>query len=141
MPSDINPTVQAMAGAIGGAAFWMFIAVIVAVAVAAQAFKHRETQRTIRQMIESGQAIDPQVLARMFEANQPPPANPQGLLIGGLVMICIGIGLALMGFFISLDHHEALHPMLGVGCLVGFIGVPLLIASFAVPKRKGAPDQ
>ncbi len=141
MPNDINPAAQAIAGAIGGAAFWGFIAIIVVAAIGFQAFKHRETQRTIREMVERGQTVDPQTVARLFEMNQPPPANPHGLLIGGLVMLCIGVGFALMGFFISLDHPEARNPMLGVACLIGMIGVPLLIASAVTGKRKGAPDQ
>ena len=128
--------------AVGAAAFWAFVAVCVAAGAAQAIFRNRETQKTIRLAIEKGQTLDPATLERLLQGHVPAtPAAPQarfGLITGGIVMLCIGIGLAVMGWFISLDQPEAFHPMLGVGCLVGLIGVALLIASRFAVKPNGS---
>ncbi len=122
-----------LVAAVGAAAFWAFVAICVAAGAAQAIFRNRETQKTIRLAIEKGQTLDPATLERLLQGSSPAPAPaPQtrfGLITGGLVMLCIGVGLAVMGWFISLDQPGAFHPMLGVGSLVGLIGVGLLIAS------------
>jgi hypothetical protein len=122
-------------------AFWTFVAICVVAGAASSVMRNRETQKTIRQAIEKGQTLDPATLERLLQTNAPPPsAAPQtrfGLITGGLVMVCVGVGLAVMGWFISLDKPEAFHPMLGVGSLVGLIGVALLVSSAFVAKSNG----
>jgi hypothetical protein len=127
-----------LATAIGGAAFWLFIAIIVVAAVLNQTLKHRETQKTIRQAIDKGQVLDPATLERLLEANRPPPPNRTGFAAGGLILVCIGAGFALMGWFVSMDQPGTFHVFLGIGCLIAMIGVPLLILSAFVGKRNGA---
>ena len=133
-----------LVAAVGAAAFWAFVAVCVAAGAAQAIFRNRETQKTIRLAIEKGQTLDPATLERLLKGDvAAPPASGQtrfGLITGGLVMLCIGVGLAVMGWFISLDQPGAFHPMLGVGSLVGLIGVALLIASRFVVKA-GAGDR
>ena len=135
MPHDIT-------AAVGAAAFWAFVAVCVAAGAAQAIFRNRETQKTIRLAIEKGQTLDPATLERLLKGNAPATAPPSqtrfGLITGGIVMLSIGAGLAVMGWFISLDQPGALHPMLGVGCLVGLIGVALLLASRFAGKFNGA---
>jgi hypothetical protein len=135
MSSDIAP-------AVGAAAFWMFIAVCVVAAAWGSIARNRESQKTIRQAIEKGQTLDPQTIERLLMSNRPPPPNPAGFLVGGLVLVCIAVGLPIMGWFISLgggpQSDGPLYPMIGVGCLVGLLGVALLIASFLLRKSNGA---
>jgi hypothetical protein len=127
-----------LATAIGGAAFWLFIAIIVVAAVLNQTLKHRETQKTIRQAIEKGQTLDPATLERLLQANGPPPPNRTGFAAGGLILVCIGIGFALMGWFVSGNDSQTFRVFLGIGSLIGMIGVPLLILSAFIRKRNGA---
>ena len=136
MPYDIT-------AAVGAAAFWGFVAVCVVAGVASSIFRHRETQKTIRQAIESGQTLDPATLERLMQGDKPSPAQPAaqtrfGFIVGGIIMLCIGAGLAVMGWFISLGDHSSFYPMLGVGALVGMIGVGLLIAAAFAGGRNGA---
>ncbi len=133
-PADYSP----LAAAVGGAAFWLFIAVVVVASVIGQAFRHRETQKTIRQAIERGQTLDPQTLERLLAADRPPPPNRTGLAIGGLVMVCLGGGVALMGWFGSHNNPEMFYQARGGGALIAMIGVPLLIASAFMRGRGGA---
>ena len=131
-----------LAAAIAPAAFWMFVAIVVAASVAGSAFRYRETQKTIRQAIEKGQTLDPATLERLMHGGSPPTQSPAqtrfGFIVGGVIMLCIGAGLAVMGWFISLTNHQPVYPMLGVGALVGMIGVGLLIASAFASGRDGA---
>jgi hypothetical protein len=135
MPSDIAPAVAA-------AAFWMFVAVCVVAGAWGSIARNRESQKTIRQAIEKGQTLDPQTIERLLQSNRPPPPNPAGFLVGGLVLVCIAVGLPTMGLFISwggCPHADgAFYPMIGVGCLVGLLGVALLIASVLLRKSNGA---
>ncbi len=132
-----------LVAAVGAAAFWAFVAVCVAAGAAQAIFRNRETQKTIRQAIDKGQTLDPETLDRLLRGATPtsaPAAAPQtrfGFIAGGLIMLCIGIGLAVMGWFISLDQPGAFHPMLGVGSLVGLIGVALLITSAFAGRQNG----
>jgi len=139
-----------LVAAVGAASFWAFVAVCVAAGAAQAIFRNREAQKTIRQAIDKGQTLDAETLERLLRGNGPlgapgagagPGPAPQtrfGFIAGGLIMLCIGIGLAVMGWFISLDQPGAFHPMLGVGCLVGLIGVALLITSAFAGKSNGA---
>ena len=133
MPHDIT-------AAVGAAAFWFFVAVCVAAGAAQAISRNRETQKTIRQAIEKGQTLDPDTLERLLHGSREPktPQSRFGLALGGLIMICIAIGFVLMGWFVTMSQGGGdFHVFLGVGCLIGMIGVPLLIASFFVGKRDG----
>jgi len=120
--------------------FWMFIAVIVVAGIANGAFRHYQTQQTIRKAIESGHTLDPQTLERLLETERPrSPPNAPGLIIGGVVMLCIGAGLALIGFFMSQTRPGDLWQGLGAGSLVGLIGVGLLVSA-ALIRRDGKAE-
>ena len=134
MPYDIT-------AAVGAASFWAFVAVCVIAGVASSVIRNRETQKTIRQAIEKGQTLDPATLDRLLHggtpAAQPAGQTRFGMITGGLIMLCIGAGLGVMGWFISFNKQEAFYPMLGVAFLVGMIGVGLLISSAFVSKSNG----
>jgi hypothetical protein len=117
--------------------FWLFIAVVVVAGIANGAFRHYQTQLTIRKAIESGQSLDPQTLDRLYESERPKGPPPgTGLMVGGVVMLAIGAGLALMGWFMSQTRPADLWQGLGAGCLVGLIGAGLLTSSLLVGNAK-----
>jgi len=121
--------------AVGAASFWMFIAIIVAASVAGRAFRHHETQKTIRRAIESGQSLDPQTLERLLETTtQKGPPPRAGFLVGGMIMLAIGAGLAVIGWASSQTHPDQLYQGLGAGALVGLIGVALIAAGLLVGR-------
>ena len=49
--------------------------------------------------------------------------------MAGLIVLFVAPGLALLGWFISLQAAEWLLPMLGVSALVGCVSIGLLVAS------------
>jgi hypothetical protein len=131
MPHDL-------AAAVGAAAFWMFLAIVVAVSVLGGIqggiSRHRETQKTIRQAIERGQALDPQTLERLLASARPPQPTPgarRGFLrFAGIMLLAIGGGLAAIGWFSA--NPNMLSQGLGAGSLVGLLGAGLLVASLFI---------
>jgi MFS family permease len=126
-----------------GIIFWVAIVFIVMIAALRRYLTERERQQTIRAALERGQQIDPALLQNIVA--RPKPANSfEGLQTGGIIMIALGIGLAVMGYCISLgdpSDHNARMPMLGVGLMVACMGTGMLIASRLVrrPKDGSAP--
>ena len=126
-----------LATAVGAAAFWIFVAICVVSGMVGGVLRHRETQRTIRQAIEKGQTLDPATLDRLMHTakSEPPQSTWYGMLTGGLIMISIGVGFAAMGWFVSMGGQGDFHQFVGIGCLIAFIGVPLVIMSFVLRAR------
>jgi hypothetical protein len=118
--------------------FWLFIAAIAVAGISAQFFKHRETQKTIRQAIDKGQALDADTLSQLVAATSPPVPNRRGLVFVGVLLLCIGVGIGLIGWFGSFDKPEMLHQGLGAASLVCLLGLPFLIAAWmAKPDGTG----
>jgi hypothetical protein len=126
-----------LAGAIPAVAFWIFIAVVVVAGVAGGAFRHLETQKTIRQAIQAGQTLDPETLDRLLRSSRGPsgPPSRSGYWVGGILMLSIGAGIAMIGWATSQTNPSDLYPGLGAGAMVGMIGVGLLAAGLAVGGR------
>jgi amino acid transporter len=121
--------------AVGAAAFWMFIAIVATAGVAGAAFRHHETQKTIRKAIESGQSLDPETLDRLLRSNRPSGPPPRaGFLVGGILMLAIGVGIALIGWFTAQTDPRQLYPGLGAGSLVGLIGLALLLCGLLIGR-------
>ena len=126
-------------GAIAAVAFWTFVAV----AVVATAWKEfalkRETERTIRSAIEKGQQLDAALVEKMLKPRTS--RDRDGLLIGGAVCLAVGLGMPVMGYFISLGgDNEAVYPMAGVGALVTMIGIALLAARRFVSQSDASSE-
>ena len=83
-----------------GIAFWIFVAVAVVAGVWREYASKRETERTIRAAIEKGQQLDSALVERMLRPKKGD--ETRGLIIGGTVLIAIGIGLPIMGYFIGI---------------------------------------
>ena len=117
-----------MEGIFGLAAFgfWMFVAAA-AVAGIWDGIRKREAEHeTLRRMIEAGKQPDPATIDKLLGHKKEPARD---LKVGGLIVIFVAPGLAIMGWFISLVSEEALYPLLGVALLVGFVGAGLLTAA------------
>jgi hypothetical protein len=125
-------------GAVAAGSFWMFIAIVVITGVTGAAFRHHETQKTIRKAIESGQALDPDTLDRLLrsarQAGTPPTRN--FFLVAGVMMLSVAAGLVAIGWAESASHANPSQFFQGLGAaaMVGLIGVGLLVAGRLVSK-------
>ena len=93
-----------LTNAVAAASFWLFIAIAVVAGVSSAAFRHRETQKTIRQAIENGQTLDPVTLERLLRSNHPPPPSRKGVIAGGIMLLAVAGGLALIGWATAADQ-------------------------------------
>ena len=120
-------------GAIAAVAFWTFVAIVVVATAWKEFALKRETERTIRTAIEKGQQLDAGLVEKMLKPRRS--RDRDGLVIGGAVCLAVGLGMPVMGYFISLGgDNEAVYPMAGVGVLMAMIGISLLVARRFVSK-------
>ena len=140
MPPDVH-AYGPFSAAIGAAAFWMFIAIVVAASVAGSAFRHRETQKTIRQAIDKGQTLDADTLERLLQSGRPQSPKPKdarrGFMVGGIMLLALAGGMALIGWSESMTNPGGLYQGLGVGGLLGLLGVGLLVAGMTIRVPPG----
>ena len=81
----------------------------------------RDLQVTIRQAIDKGNELTPELLERMSE----PKRNTSSDLRRGVIAIAIGIAFVLFGFLI--DEEDAIRPMMGIGMFPILVGVAYLM--------------
>lgn len=118
-----------------GVAFWTFVAIAAIGSFWREFAVKREREKTIRAVIEQERQLDPAMLREMLRHRSR--TTPEGLLIGGAVTLAGGIGLAVMGYFVSLaEEPRAFYPLLGVGCLAGSVGVALLAVAWLMRRRE-----
>jgi len=122
---------------------WVAIVAIVAVSASRRYLVERERQRTLRAALERGQPIDPAVLQNLA-AKSERIRSPERLQGGGVIVIAAGIGLAILGYFISHGSpgdQDAQMPLLGVGAMVACIGVGMLVAARLAGRTAGNGDR
>ena len=81
---------------------------------------NRETQSTIRQAIDKGHELTPELLSRLGQALHPKQAD----LRRGVIAIATGLAFAAFGFV--LGEEDAVRPLLGVATFPFLIGVAYL---------------
>jgi hypothetical protein len=118
-----------------GVAFWIFFAIVVLAAIWFAVMRNRETQKTIRLAIEKGMQLDPALIDKLVTRK---PAKPEDFYIGGFVCIAVGIGLPILGYFVSRVEPSSFFPIVGAGILVGLIGISLVIGGILVGRREKA---
>jgi hypothetical protein len=99
---------------------------IVAIIYGVNAKMRREQlmHETIRQLVEKGQAIPPELLngGRGLSEADDGPSTRKNTLLGGAV--CVATGLGLMVMFFAMNSQSWLWA---IGCLPLFVGVAMLV--------------
>jgi hypothetical protein len=134
---------------IGGAAFWIFIAVVVWASVWEKARRNAEKHETLRRIIEKTGVVDEVKLKELFA---PPPASdawkaPPGsggraLRIVGSIVMGIGAALAIFSAIMrQFGPATGLHGAtigLSMGVAVAFVGLAIFLSSrYAAPPPGG----
>jgi hypothetical protein len=114
---------------LGALGFWSFIAVCVIAGIWDGIRKREAQHETLRHMIESDQVIDQALMESLLGGYK---RLDRDLRTWGLILLFVAPGLALLGWFISLQWAEWLLPMLGVAALVGCVSIGLLVAAKVV---------
>lgn len=118
-----------------GVAFWIFLAIVVLAAIWLAFARNREMQKTIRLAIEKGMQLDAALIDKLVARKS---GKPEDYYIGGFVCTAVGIGLLILGYFISRIEPESFFPIAGAGILVGLIGISLVLCGMLVSRREKA---
>ena len=89
----------------------------------------REVQATLRQAIEQGQTISPELIASLSEMHSAPRAD----LRRGIISIALGLGVA--AFALLLGEPTALRPILGLSAFPLIIGIAYLGLAFVLHRK------
>ena len=115
--------------------FWLFIAIIVATGVWDSIRKRDAQHETLRRAIESGQPIDDELADRLLALSGDSRKLARDLKVGGIIVLALAPGLALMGWGMSVALAPELFGVLSsVAGLLAFLGAGLLLASFVVTR-------
>lgn len=120
-------------------AFWGFIASTV-VAGIWYAIREKEAQHeTLRRIIESGKDVNVEVIDRVMSDGGKSETD---LKVGGYITLFVAPGLALLGYVLreATDNDEIFTILLGVGGLVAFIAIGLLVAAKVVERSKASSN-
>jgi hypothetical protein len=119
-------------------AFWGFIASCVVSGIW-YAIREKEAQHeTLRRIIESGKEVNAEVIDQVMNEGGK---SEQDLRVGGYITMSVAPGLALLGYVLEIasGNDKIFTILLGVGGLVFFVSVGLLVAA-RVTERANAPS-
>ena len=110
--------------------FWVFIAAVVVAGIWYDAKEKETKQETLRRIVESGQNIDAEVIARIIGENESETLD-RDLRIAAYIVLSAAPGLALLGLAVG-----APAPLFGVAALAGSVGAGLYMAARLAEKDK-----
>jgi hypothetical protein len=119
-------------------AFLLFLTVCAVAGIVADYKKRRVALEPLRAAIERGQQIDPAVIERLMTPDHDPGLNPVYLKIGGIIILSLGVGVALLAFFLTQvpEARDAFYPVLGAASVVICLGAGLMIAARVVEQQR-----
>ena len=100
--------------------------------------KRRAALEPLRVAIERGQPLDPAIIERLTAPDREAGMNPVYLSVGGIITLSLGVGIAILAFFLTQVAREALYPVLGGGVVVICLGVGLMLAARTVERQNAA---
>lgn len=125
-----------------GVAFWLFVGASAVTAIITEHKKRKLGVDLLRSAIEKGQPLDPNMVERVFQAQERDNGyDAVGLKLGGIITIAAGVGLFPLAFFISKIAPIALYPIVGAGTVCICVGVGLLLGARMVANAAQAKGQ
>ena len=118
-----------------GAAFWIFLAVVVVAGIWYAHARDRAIQETIRLAIDKSVQLDAELVDKLISGKS---GKAEDYYIGGIITLAVGLGLPILGYFIGRIAPLAVFPIVGSGILVLFISLALLACGKLVSRRETA---
>lgn len=111
--------------------FWGLFAL--AIILSHRFTRHRERMRALeiaQSLAEKGVAT-PELVTQALTREPHAPRTPVDDLRNGAILVAIGVGLAILGFFANMDdlsqgRGSLFHPLYGVATIPGLIGLVLI---------------
>ncbi|MBS0378169.1 MAG: hypothetical protein JSS29_06770 [Proteobacteria bacterium] len=117
-------------------AFWAFVAIATVAGIIGEYKKRQLTLEPLRAAIEKGQQLDPAVVERLMTPPREDGINPIPLMVGGIVCASVGVGVALLAWFLSKIAPIAFYPVLGGGVVTLCIGAGLVLSARMVERAR-----
>jgi hypothetical protein len=111
-------------------AFWLFMTVVVVAVVWVAHLRRAESEKTIRQAIERGVAIDSDLIDKLRQASSL--SWRQRLIGWGIVTLFLSGGVAAFALF--LPEPQSVGPLLGIAAFFAFIGLGLTVCGVWLGK-------
>ena len=109
-----------------------FFAMIAAIVLVPSFYKTRERadmQQTVRHALDKGQPLPPELVDAIARSTKR-PATAHTDLRTGVIWVAVALGVATFGWATSYVENEAMHPLMGMAAIPGFIGLAFIILSF-----------
>ena len=117
--------------------FWIFIGIAVFSSAWANVRKREGNHETLRRIVESGQEVDAELAHQLLELTSEERNTARDLNVGGVIMLPTAVGLAIMGWAMSMIlAEELLFITFGVAPLVALIGFGLLAADNLARRQR-----
>jgi len=109
---------------------FLMIAAIVLVPAWFKTRERRDMQETLRHALDKGQPLPAELVETIARASRKPPATAHTDLRAGVIWLAVSAGIATFGWLMGLEDGEALHPLLGLASIPGFLGLAFIVLSF-----------
>ena len=110
--------------------FWLFIGAAAVAGIWSEIREKEAKQRTLQKLIENEDKINADTMEKFLRLSEGSKEDlDRSLKVGGIILMFVSPGLALLGWLISLQSPNALFPLLGVALLVLCISLGLLLAA------------
>jgi len=136
---------MAIGNAIAVAATLLAIAAVLIAVITSNQKKSQSKLDFLRNAMEHGVALNPELIDKVMHPNKAAAGKQalprgQGARVAGIVVIALSVGYAIFACFIAAIAPDARLPMLGVACLLGCIGIGLLVVSMVLRSEPNVTD-
>ncbi len=136
---------MAIGNAIAVAATLLAIAGVFIAIIVSNQKNHQAKLDFLRTAMERGVSLDQELIDKVMHPNRSAPGKRplppgQGARVAGILVIAFGVGYGVLAFFIAIISPDARLPMMGVACMMGCIGIGLLVVSKVLRRERGVTD-
>ncbi len=116
---------------LGAAAFWAFLAIIIAAGIWYAAHRSDAQQETLRHLIDSGQPLDEALVDKLLDANG---RLDRSLKAAGVILLFIAPGVAILGWLLARLDPWVFTALLGAAIVIGCAAFGLLAAAGSIRR-------
>lgn len=112
-------------------AFWGFIAIVVVAGVWSSVRAKEIKQRSIDNLIEKGDGLDPDTLKRLLRQEE---SSSRDLKVSAMILLFIAPGLVGIGWVLSSEASIMMNLMSAVAGLLAFLAIGMYLAAKIIER-------
>lgn len=114
--------------------FWLFVAAVSVAGIWDGAKKREQKHETFRRIIESNKELDEKTLSNLMALVGGSSRPDRDFKVASMWILPIAPGFALFAYFIGRISQEAFYPLIGVSCVLLFMGIGFWIAGMITER-------